>query len=370
MNSKTGRRRFVVLALGGILLAGILVATVFLFWSTFAPASTPASPAPTLALRVPFQQGVAYASWQQGEYSSVESDQTLATVVKPIGVNWISVVVTCYQNSFTATEIQCDSDRTPTDDDLKHAVDYAHSLGLQVMLKPHVDLDDGQWRGEIELGGDEAAWTAWFAEYTNFITHYAALAQETGIEYFVIGTELQGTSSREVEWRAVTAAVRAVYHGPLTYAANHGEEVLNLTWWDAVDAIGVDAYYPLTESDAPTLPELRSAWTPIVERLGQLSKQWNRRVILTEAGYQSRNGTNRTPWHVETKAIDLQEQADSYQAVFDSFTGHDWWQGVFWWYWNVRLDQGGPENSGFTANNKPAENVLRLNYGAPPRPNE
>ncbi len=370
MNSTPGRRRFVVMALGGILLAGVLVAAVFLFWSTFGPASALPSPAPTVALRIPFQQGVAYASWQQGGYSDAESDQTLATLVKPMGVNWISIVVTCYQTSRQATDIRCDGDGTPTDDDVRHVVGYAHSLGLQAMLKPHIDLDGGDWRGEIDMGDDEAAWRTWFASYTDFISHYAALGQETGVEYFVVGTELVGASDREVDWRAVVAAARAEYHGPLTYAANHGDEVLNLKWWDAVDAIGVDAYYPLTESDTPTAAELKAAWSPVVERLGLLSRQWDRPVILTEVGYQSRDGANRTPWHVETKAIDLQEQADSYQAVFDSFAGHEWWQGVFWWYWSVRLDQGGPENSGFTANNKPAENVLRLNYGAPPRPNE
>ena len=370
MNSTAGRRRFAVLALAGILLVGVLVAAVYLSGSIFGPASALPSPAPTLALRIPFQRGVVYASWHQGESSEAESDQTLATLVKPMGVNRISIVVTCYQTDSQATDIRCDGDGTATDDDVRHAADYAHGLGLQVMLKPHIDVDGGDWRGEIDMGDDEAAWQAWFANYTSFITHYAKLAQEVSAEYFVIGTELQGTSNREVEWRAVIAAARAEYHGPLTYAANHGEEVLAVKWWDAVDAIGVDAYYPLTESDSPTAAELKAAWSPVVERLGLLSRQWDRPIILTEVGYQSRDGANRTPWHVDTKVVDLQEQADSYQAVFDSFAGHDWWQGVFWWYWNVHLDQGGPDHNGFTANNKPAENVLRLNYGAPPRPNK
>lgn len=358
MNSKAGRQTFLVRGGVVLLIAALIVAVVY--WR-----SRPAT-------KMPFQKGVVYVSWWRGEYASAESDATLSSVIKPMGVNWVSIVVTCYQRDRTTTQIQCDEKRTPTDDDLRHAIQYAHDLGLQVMLKPHVDLsdDDDHWRGEIGFGDDEKAWKAWFASYTDFITRYAALSQEAGVEYFVVGTEFGSASHREVEWRAVAAAVRAAYHGPLTYAANYGDEVVAVKWWDAVDAIGVDAYYPLTDKDDPTVEELKVAWTPIVERLGQVSEEWNRPIIITEIGYQSRDGTNRTPWGVEDDMLDLQEQADSYRALFESFRGKDWWQGVFWWAWDIHPDQGGPANSNFTANDKPAENVLRLNYGAPPRPGE
>jgi hypothetical protein len=38
------------------------------------------------------------------------------------------------------------------------------------------------------------------------------------------------------------------YSGPLLYAANHGNEG-SVAWWDAVDIIGVDAYYSLDPSN-------------------------------------------------------------------------------------------------------------------------
>ncbi|MBI5080356.1 MAG: hypothetical protein HZB17_03490 [Chloroflexi bacterium] len=276
-----------------------------------------------------FMKGVAYTAWSRTAYSSSGSNRTLSQQIKPMGVTWISLLVTCYQGKAASTQIVCDSRKgyTPTDESLIYVIRYAHSLGMRVMLKPHVDLtnDPTQWRGSINFGGDEGAWKAWFDSYTQFITHYAALAQTAGADYFVIGTEMQGTSHRADQWRGVIKAVRAVYSGPVTYAANWGEEE-NVQWWDALDAIGVDAFYKLTEADNPTV------------------------------GESGKVGT-----------VDLQEQADCYQALFETFNGKSWWRGVFWWNWEPLPDQGGAKDRGFTANNKPAENILRLYYGASPR---
>ena len=211
------------------------------------------------------------------------------------------------------------------------------------------------------------AWKAWFASYEEFIAHYATVAQTAHVEYFVIGTELAGTSRRSHQWRSVVKTIRKIYSGPITYASNW-DEVSNITWWDAVDSIGVDGYYPLTKSDQPTITELKIAWEPIVSELGKMSEFWDRPIILTEIGYRSLNGTNQHSFDADNSGtVDLQEQADCYQAVFEAFYGQPWWQGVFWWNWTVSPFQGGPNDDGYTANNKPAENILRLNYGAQPR---
>ncbi len=45
--------------------------------------------------------------------------------------------------------------------------------------------------------------------------------------------------------------------GPLLYAANHGNELF-VQWWDAVDIIGVDAYYPLAITNSA--PSKSSVW--------------------------------------------------------------------------------------------------------------
>ena len=314
-------------------------------------------------------KGATITTWTTHEYALPQTDTTLSQVLKPIGVTWVAIIVTCYQDKINSQAIICGKDRTPSDESLRHAIQYAHRLGMRVMLKPHVDLldDEGRWRGEIGFGSDEAAWRDWFESYTQMITRYAQLAQANGVEYYVVGTELEKTSPRAAQWRAVIKAARTAYKGPMTYAANMGEEGI-ITWWDALDAVGVDAYYGLTEKDDPTVDELKIAWLPHVARLEALAKKWNRPIIFTEVGYRSLNGSNKAPWDSNMKGdLDLQEQADCYRAVFESFKDKPWWRGAFWWGWNTDPLDGGPTNSNFTPNNKPVEDVLRFYYGAAPR---
>jgi len=313
------------------------------------------------------QRGVSYVAWQPGEYSWPDSDQALANL-RATGADWVSLIVTQYQDNAFSTEIGPTAS-TPTDADLMHAVARAHALGLKVMLKPHVDLsnDAAHWRGEIGQGFGEAQWAAWFTSYTRFITHYAQLAQACGVEQFCVGCELSATQGRVSQWRAAIAGVRSVYHGSLVYAANWGAEE-SLAWWDALDLIGVDAYYPLTAKNNPSLAELKAAWAPRVTLLRNLSNRWHKSVIFTEIGYRSQDGANQHPWDwAISGAIDLQEQADAYRAAFEVWFNQAWFGGMYWWVWGTNPAEGGPCNDDYTPHGKPAEDVLRAWYGAPPR---
>jgi hypothetical protein len=310
-------------------------------------------------------RGITYESWWNGEFLSDESDLTLRTIVVPTGANWLAIVVKCFQTSRTSVEIRCLTDQgTATDDELRHVIHRAHDLGLKVMLKPHVDLLDlensSSGRFAISFGADETAWDAWFNSYTVFITHYATLAQENGVEYFTVGTELWGTVHRAQQWRDVIRAVRAVYEGPLTYAALTYLEPLQITWWNELDAIGIDAYFLLTLTNTPTVSQMELGWSSAFAFLELLSRQWDKPIIITEVGYMSVDGTNISPgnWSLEGN-IDLQEQADAYMALFRSFEEQDWWHGMFLWSLSTDPNQGGPLDRGYSFHNKPAEAVIQ-----------
>jgi len=58
------------------------------------------------------------------------------------------------------------------------------------------------------------------------------------------------TTRREAEGRHITRAVRRAYSGPITYGANMGE-VFDAPVWDALDFIGVSAYWPLVDAPSP-----------------------------------------------------------------------------------------------------------------------
>lgn len=314
-----------------------------------------------------FRKGASFATWWQGNYTTSTADQVLANLLPADGVEWISLIVTCYQPTLTSTTIDCTLPRTPTDSDLVHVIQIAHANGLKVMLKPHLDLaDDSAWRGEINFGSDESKWQTWFSNYTTFITHYAALASDQNVELFVIGTELVGTTHRENDWRNVVAAVRNIYPGPLTYAADYGGEETSIAWWDALDFIGVDAYYPLTNKNDPSLEELRAAFNLPLNTLSNLASTWNRPILLTEIGYRSVNGTNRAPWDWQMSgALDLQEQNLCYLAALDALALQPWLKGIFWWTWQPDDPLYSPNNTGYSIYRKPAEQTLRAFYLLP-----
>jgi hypothetical protein len=138
-----------------------------------------------------------------------------------------------------------------------------------------------------------------------------------------------------------------------------------------VDFIGVDAYYALTGKNDPTLDELKAAWVPLAAALQALSQNWGKQVLFTEIGYRSQDGANQHPWDYQIGGtIDLQEQADLYQAVFETVFNQDWFGGMFWWSWDPDPFQGGPCDMGYTPHNKPTEAILRDWYGAPPKSGE
>jgi hypothetical protein len=165
-----------------------------------------------------------------------------------------------------------------------------------------------------------------------------------------------------------TVGVRSRYHGPLTYAANWGSET-SINWWDAVDYIGVDAYYPLTSKNDPTVAELKAAWQPYSATLASLAVAWNKTILFTEIGYRSQDGSNQHPSEWQSGGtVDLQEQADAYQAAFETIYNQPWFAGMYWWSWGVDPFEGSECDNGYTPHDKPAEDVLRSWYGAPPRP--
>jgi len=305
-----------------------------------------------------FMKSMNYVSWWIDQYSSPDSDNYLRELQSD-NVKWVSILATQYQDSVNSNTIYPVESKTPSDASLVHAIQQAKSLGYKVMLKPHVDPLSGS-RTDIIMQS-ESDWTSWFNSYKTFINHYAALAQNNNVDLFIPGTELKGTSAREGDWRSVIDGVRQRYSGPLVYAANW-DEYTAVPWWDAMDYIGVDAYFPLTQKADPTIHELLQAWQPISQALEQFSIQNSKKLLFTEIGYQSADGTNTHPaW--SGGAIDLQEQADCYEAFLKTFSNASWVQGISWWNWEAWGDQGGPTDTDFTPRHKPAEIILRGKWG-------
>ena len=316
-----------------------------------------------------------------GLYNAPEADESMKNLAAT-GTNWIGLNVECLQETYTSIRILREPPCTATDAELARMIDLAHSLGMRVMMRPQVGIsinDPDHWSGDIGTAfNTETQWQDWFTSYRDFINHYADFSQKTGADMLCLGVELGGATHREDDWRRVIKEVRERYKGPITYSslsssagANtifpHGEEK-RIKWWDAVDYIGVSAYYKLTYENNPSLAELKAAWTDkgYVALLENLSKKFNKPIIFTEIGYESRDGTNIQPAHgiLAFTTRDLNEQASCYQAVMEVMFEKPWFKGMFWFQWLAKLNaaEASPTGTGFMPWGKPAEAVLKKFY--------
>jgi hypothetical protein len=308
-------------------------------------------------------RGVNLVGFQTSEYvgPGAHLDDSLGAF-SALGGNWVAVNFWWFQDDVTATEIAPDPELyTISDDAIAAAVESAHDQGLNVLLRPVVDLRDDAWRGTIPPS------PAWFSSYSNYIHHFAALAEQWQVAAFSVGVELSGTQSDEADWRQVIAAVRAVYSGQLVYCANY-DAVADLTWWNAVDIIGVDAYYAVERGLDADVATMTCAWSYWLDRLERdtAARYSGKPIWLTELGALAARGSARAPacytgscaGLVNVDAVDYAEQADYYRAALLAAGQRPWLTGVFWWSWYA--DPGAPyvRATDYSPQGKPAADVL------------
>lgn len=300
-----------------------------------------------------FRKGVTLVCWSEECFQDEAIERTLI-YLQGLGVEWLAIVPTWYQETEEANEIFGDEDRSPTTEDLQFIIRRAKEFGFQILLKPHVNVLDGSFRGDIDP--DNLA--LWQASYRAFILHFAEFAQEEGVEIFSVGTELEERSRDASFWIGLIDTIREIFSGPLTYSANW-TEYDSVRFWNRLDFIGIDFYYPLTDDFDATQGDMEIALEEIGDEIREFSLLQQRPVLLTEIGYRSIDGANTRPYDFHwDRPVDLQEQADAYAAVLTTFFRADWLQGIFWWRADPEL-RGGRTDDDYFFYDKPAAEILR-----------
>ena len=172
---------------------------------------------------------------------------------------------------------------------------YAHEKGLKVLLKPHIWVRGDGWTGAYHLQS-ESDWIQWEQEYLNYILPLAKIADSMNVEAFCVGLEFKRViEARPDCWKKFIREVRKVYGGQLTYAANW-DNFNNISFWDELDFIGINAYFPLSESSNPSKKELLDAWKQPLEEIKDIQKRFNKPIVFTEFGYRSLDKATGNQW--------------------------------------------------------------------------
>jgi hypothetical protein len=278
----------------------------------------------------PFQRGFVLTGWNAASYLNPKTDRSLQRMANDGSTN-AAVFTQWFMDSPMSSHLAPDAERTPTDESLVRTIETARADGLSVTVKPQIGIRTGSWIGAAHPADLDAFW----ADYRTMLLHYADLAQEAGASMLVVGTEMGTLSPDEARWRALIAEVRTHFSGSLTYAANY-DEFDRVPFWDALDYIGIDAYFGLADDSdpAPPVDSLVSAWNDrgYLDRIAAVSARTGRKVLFTEIGYR---GTRATAVHPNiwsgTQVTDTVAQANAYEAFYRAVSGQPWMAGLYWW---------------------------------------
>lgn len=249
-------------------------------------------------------------------------------------------------------------------DGTREAIQLLHKDSLKVMLKPQIWIRRGEFTGNIKMNS-KADWKLFEENYKEYILLFAKLAEEERVEIFSLGTELYNFVEERPEfWRDLIKETRKIYSGKLTYAENW-DKIEKVTFWQDLDYIGVDAYFPLNEGKSPSLEELRENWEPHKTAMEELADDVGKPILFTEYGYRNIDFSTKNPWDAgrENTTKNDKLQADALEALYREIWEEPWFAGGFLWKWHHEHQElGGPENNQFTPQNKPAEAVVRIYY--------
>jgi hypothetical protein len=159
-------------------------------------------------------------------------------------------------------------------------------------------------------------------------------------------------------WRHLIDRVGARFKGRISYAANF-DNYNEVDFWDRLDFIGINAYFPLRDSleIAEQGPEfhkrLEQRWQEILSDINRFRSQnniSNKRVIFTELGYTFRRHSTVFPWSSEgfslvggdnrkelliwkEEPFDFEERASAVRALYSAYKKLDegFLAGMLYW---------------------------------------
>ncbi|MEM8781744.1 MAG: hypothetical protein AAGE65_02715 [Planctomycetota bacterium] len=272
--------------------------------------------------------------WGPGEWDGPHMADALDEL-KSLGANWVTIHP--YAQVTREGRLRWSPQDAST---VEHTARLAKERGMRVMIKPHLAYWRAGfgWRGDIVFP-DAAHETQFWRDYETWMLHHAMLAQQHDVDLLVVGVELKQfhDAGHESHWRRIIRRTRKLYGGPLTYAANW-DDYTHVRFWDALDAIGVQGYFPLVgeENMSPTDDELRAGWVRVRQELHAYRQALGLPLLLTELGYATSTAAASRPWDWHQAGEpdaghDL--KARSLKTGLDAVASEPAIAGAFLWKW-------------------------------------
>jgi Glycoside Hydrolase Family 113/FG-GAP-like repeat len=356
---------------------------------------TPASAAPPSLTH----KGFNYVSYYNGAYENADSLPALVAT----GANAVALDIE-YGIDVVNSAVYADANYTDSLTALAATITEAKGDGLTVMVRPLIDFLDPAKIGTYSVGDWRSFYNptnpaAFFTSYQSMIVAVAEVAQANGAAMLCIGVELDQLAGPAylTYWNDIITAVRAVFSGTLVYSANWdaaispwqgqhglpagtGDLTTQVSFWSALDFVGIDEYAPLSDKASPVLADLIAGWTQVPSDATALAVTGNQSLIsyfdgvaatigkplfFTEIGYESATDAALEPAGTTTNIYDPALQANLYAAFFDAWksSGNGTLTGVLFWNWDPNATEVGPGNgANFSPQALPAQRVVTAGF--------
>ncbi|TLP82805.1 glycoside hydrolase family 113 [Maribacter sp. ACAM166] len=314
------------------------------------------------AKKLPYLKGFNFAHEGYSIYNGYGSSKATESLLKQknLGSNAMAIVpYSGIEDVHTPAPFRFSTHAGGENDEaVVHAASTAHDMGMFTLLKPQIFVG-GSWPGGIEMPTNEQ-WDVFFDHYYRWIRHYAFLGEIHEMDALCLGVEFtKATLSRPDAWRSMIKRTRGLFSGQLTYAANWGQEFENIEFWDELDFIGLNSYYPLSKKDNPTDEELTLKFDTIKAKIRTVYKRFKKPIVFTEIGFRSIDAPWKNPHAEADESINEEAQERCYEIIFKGIENEPWCQGILWWKYPSYLEYRGSDNNAFTPNNKLADETVR-----------
>lgn len=294
--------------------------------------------------------------WFSSEEAKKEADSIAAS-----GADWVVLVVTVFQEHFYSTKQFKDFEKTPGDLEIAEIIDYLHSIGLKVQLRPMLETLDGAgrlavWFPEDDINGaripstSRSQLTEWFKSMTERAVYYAKIAQKTDCEMYCLDSELDRLVIYNDRWKKVIEEVRKVYSGCLTSCHTTHLNLIDFEkalskknhWFHSLDALSLSCYH-MADKHGMTKEEMVKGFESQIIRFRSFAQLYKKPILFGEFGCN----------------FEPMEQANYLSTVIEAFSEEEWWYGLYWWKWDEQVSRPKTDRW-YPIKDRPAADIYKL----------
>lgn len=282
--------------------------------------------------------------------------------IQAIGANWVT-----YTPSWTLRANPLTFASVPGKDafwsDTVAYVAQARAINLNVAIFPQPRFATTAGDFWMSAPRDSGWWDNWFNHYRSFIVHHADLATSSGAQSLILGGDWIGPAlpsgktadgnpsgvpaDAETRWRSIIAEVRQHFRGNVLFALPYTTEdiVAPVSMLQDTDGVYLLWFAKLNAAASPNKADLLAeAGRLLDENVAPVQTQVNKPFIIAlsypssnysatgcipngNSGCYDWSALNRPNADISTVNVDLQQQFDIYDAMFNAVNGRPWVSG-------------------------------------------